>query len=170
MTAAQLFCKYVNLTLMLTDSLYWLGMYQIELDGLHDWSMCSLILQVVRCDVSGVYLIWVSGGYWLTAVNISQHNLNHLPHTSVVDSWLENIYLHQQTKKGSVNISHFQRINIKWQKMIQIHLIIMSHVLLEKHVGLDHMNATSLYKNSKKLFQILQCNVTLKHHWLFTNI
>lgn len=102
MTAAQLFCKYVNLTLMLTDSLYWLGIYQIELDGLHDWSMCSLILQVVRCDVSGVYLIWISGGYWLTVVNISQHNLNHLPHTSVVDRRLGKIYLHQQTKTGSV--------------------------------------------------------------------
>lgn len=90
MTAAQLFCKYVNLSLMLTDSLYWLGIYQIELDGLHDWSMCSLILQVVRCDVSGVYLISVSGGYWLTAVNISQHNLNHLSHTSVEDGRLKN--------------------------------------------------------------------------------
>lgn len=141
MTAAQLFCKYVNLTLMLTDSLYWLGIYQIELDGLHDWSMCSLILQVVRCDVSGVYLIWVSGGYWLTAVNISPHNLNHLPHTSVVDSRLEKKCINKQRK--DVYISHFQQINSKWHKMISLHLIIMDHALLRKHVRMDGKNATT---------------------------
>lgn len=106
MTEAQLFCKYVNLTLMLTDSLYWLGTYQIELDGLHDWSMCSLILQVVRCNVSGVYLIWVSGGYWLTVVNISQHNLNHLPHTTVVD--LEK-YICINRQRMDLCTSHFQQ-------------------------------------------------------------
>lgn len=151
MTAAQLFCKYVKLTLMLTDSLYWLGIYQIELDGLHDWSMCSLILQVVRCDVSGVYLIWVSGGYWLTAVNISQHNLNHLPHTSVVDGWLENIYLHQQTKKGSANISHFQQINSKWQTMIRLYFIVMGHILQQKHDGMDGTTDTLLNEKLIKL-------------------
>lgn len=102
MTAAQLFCKYVNLSLMLTDSLYWLGIYQIELDGLHDWCMCSLILQVVRCDVSGVYLISVSGGCWLTAVNISQHNLNHLSHTSAEDGRLKKIIFASTINKEDI--------------------------------------------------------------------
>lgn len=128
MTEAQLFCKYVNLTLMLTDSLYWLGIYQIELDGLHDWSMCSLILQVVRCNVSGVYLIWVSGGYWLTAVNISQHNLNHLRHTSVVDSRLEKYICINNKQRKDLYISHFQQIKRKWQKMIYLHLTVMGNV------------------------------------------
>lgn len=105
MTAAQLFCKYVNLTLMLTDSFYWLGIYQIELAGLHDWSMCSLILRVVRCEVSGVYLIWISGGYWLTVVNISQHKPKPSP-TYLCGRWKDGkIDLHQQTKKR-IRVSH----------------------------------------------------------------
>lgn len=60
---------------MPTDSLYWLGTYQIESDGLHDCSMCSLILGVVRCDISGVYLIQISGDYWLTAETYRSTNL-----------------------------------------------------------------------------------------------
>lgn len=60
---------------MLTDSLYWLGTYQIELDGLHDCSMCSLILRVVSCHISGVYLMQISGGCWLTAEIYHSTNL-----------------------------------------------------------------------------------------------
>lgn len=121
MTAAQLFGKYVNLTLMLTDSFYWLGIYQIELAGLHDWSMCSLILRVVRCEVSGVYLIWISGGYWLTVVNISQHKPKPSP-TYRCGRWKDGkIDLHQQTKKKDPRFSYFQQIISVWQEVIHLH-------------------------------------------------
>lgn len=82
---------------MLTDSLYWLGTYQIELDVLQDCSMCSLILGVVRCDISGVYLIQISGDYWLTAETYHSTNLT----ISHILLWLIEVlgggeYLHQQ--------------------------------------------------------------------------
>lgn len=120
MTAAQLFCKYVNLTLMLTDSFYWLGIYQIELAGLHDWSMCSLIPRVVRCKVSGVYLIWISGGYWLTVVNISQHKPKPSP-TYLCGRWKDGKNRFASTnKEKDPRFSYFQQIISIWQKVIHL--------------------------------------------------
>lgn len=71
----QLFCINIScVTLILSDSLYWHGIYQIELDGLHNWSICSLNWKCWEAT-SQECLIQISRGYWVTAVNRLYHNI-----------------------------------------------------------------------------------------------